>query len=194
MIDPRYDELMRGLYTASVPPWLAPANAPWFLRESRRRRCELSGILRRRWPCASYYARCTVDEEFAAQVCRAFGADTGTAASLVRAIHSAILEVLGGRPGAASTAALDIARYESLLEADVPVSSGVVRGGVTVIRLGHDVPTAYPHLQHLRAALAAPSLIRECPVDPTPVWVAVRDVPGRGRVVTPVEDVEEEGP
>jgi len=183
-VDPRYDELMRGFYIAQLPTWLPLEKSPWFVRESRRRRTELIALLKKRWPCASYYARCAVDEEFAAHVCRAFGTDTRPAASLVRAIHSAMLDVLGRRSNAA---ALDLVRYESLLESDVPLPSGIVRGGVTLIRLGHDVPTAYPHLQHLRTALAPPSMILEYPLERTPVWVAVKDAPGR-RIVAPVEE------
>ena len=182
-VDPRYDELMRGFYTAQLPAWLPAAKAPWFARESRRRRTELAALLKKRWPCASYYARCAVDEEFAAHVCRAFGTDTRPAASLVCALHTAMLDVLARRSNAA---AFDLVRYESLLESDVPLPSGIARGGLTLIRLGHDVPTAYPHLQHLRGALAPPSMVLEYPLERTPVWVAVKDGPGK-RIVAPIE-------
>jgi hypothetical protein len=162
----RYDDLMLGIYRGTAPEWLSAAQRELFLRESLRRRCELSLKLRRLWPCTTYLARCLHGDDFALDVFKALPDHVSPTVDMNTALYLGLADALRG-----PVHLIELLTYESLALSELSCDVRGERAG-DVYRFGFDIQAMWGRLSMYATSFAPAEFGRTYVPVPGPTFIA----------------------
>lgn len=153
----RYDELMIGLYRGEFPAWIPKNRQQLYARESVRRRCALGQALIANWRCTMYLARCTVHEEFAAQIYAAWAEQRDRASNVTTGLYLALDSRLRDTP-----VVWELFQYESMILRDLRCGLKMprVEGVDERYRFAYAVDALHTYMRVCAAGAAPPGLAR----------------------------------